>query len=294
MLKGKTPLRMVAADDSPVMRSVRLRVSERHALDTRSSWSRIELYGVVSDGAEALDAVERQLPDVLVLDVDVKIPRLEGLDVLRKRMVQGMTASVMLCSAHTESDTRTTLEALALGAKDYVMKPGQQLYFAPAMTHLPKHLIPKIAMPGSKCRAFALQSLVSGTGMNDRVLRLGTADVVVIAASTNSPLTLVVLLHLAVPLTSCMPSANDLFRSDAGLDGARAIHAAGGTVLAQDEASSAIWGRPARVIDADLAPQTVPMNSLARAVCERVEGLRPVPRGKNGSSLDEEARHDMY
>lgn len=381
MLKENTPLRVVAADDSPVMRSVLHMIFELHARDTASSWPRMELCEVVSDGAEALDAVERQSPDVLLLDVEM--PRLDGLGVLRKLKAQGMTVPVILCSAHTGSGTRTTLDALALGAKDYVTKPGQQLDFAAAMTQLMQQLIPKIALLGSKRRALALQSLVSGMGMSARDLRLGSAEVVVIAVSTGGPSALEVLLpalpsdfpvpilivqhmpkqftgalaerlaqlcrlrvreahagepvrrgtiwlapgdahmeigngagpsirlHRGVPLNSCMPSANYLFSSAArvygpsalavvmtgmgvdGLDGARAIHAAGGTVLAQDEASSAVWGMPARVIDAGLAHETVPLTSLARAVCERVKRLRPLPHADNWRSLNKEAGHDM-
>jgi two-component system chemotaxis response regulator CheB len=95
-------------------------------------------------------------------------------------------------------------------------------------------------------------------------------------------------LHHAVPLNSCKPSVDYLFRSAAlsyrsatlalvmtgmgadGLDGARAVRDAGGVVLAQDEASSAVWGMPGRVVQAGLASETLGLASLAGALIERV------------------------
>jgi two-component system chemotaxis response regulator CheB len=383
MLKGNTPLRVVAADDSPVMRTVLKMMFELHARDADSSWPQMELCEVAEDGTEALAAVERQSPDVLLLDVEM--PRLDGLGVLRTLKAQGITVPVILCSAYTESGARTTLDALALGAKDYVMKPGQQLDFAAAMTHLMEQLIPKIAALGSKRRALALENVGSGSGTILRDLRLKHAEVVVIAVSTGGPSALEVLLpalpsdfpvpilivqhmpklftgalaerldklcrlrvreaqsgepvrrgtiwlapgdahmeidngagpsirlHRGIALNQCMPSADYLFNSAArvygpstlavvmtgmgsdGLDGARAIEAAGGTVLAQDEATSAVWGMPARVVDAGLAHQAVPLGSLARIVCERVQGARPLVRSDEDSkSRDEEAGHGMF
>lgn len=51
-----------------------------------------------------------------------------------------------------------------------------------------------------------------------------------------------------------------------GTDGARALAAAGGAVLAQDEASSTVWGMPGSIVKAGLAREVVPLDQMADAI----------------------------
>ena len=60
-------------------------------------------------------------------------------------------------------------------------------------------------------------------------------------------------------------------RSLAALAGARRLVEAGGSVMAQDEASSAIWGMPRAVTEAGLACAVLPPDKLARRVAARAE-----------------------
>jgi two-component system chemotaxis response regulator CheB len=55
-----------------------------------------------------------------------------------------------------------------------------------------------------------------------------------------------------------------------GLEGARTIRHAGGVVLAQDEATSAVWGMPGRVTESGIAALSLPLSALAREVNVRV------------------------
>lgn len=89
------------------------------------------------------------------------------------------------------------------------------------------------------------------------------------------------------PLHGCRPAADFLFLSAArtfgagtlavvltgmgtdGLDGSQAIRSAGGSVLAQDEATSAVWGMPGRVVAAGLANAVLPVGRIAAALLER-------------------------
>lgn len=57
-----------------------------------------------------------------------------------------------------------------------------------------------------------------------------------------------------------------------GLDGGRALVAAGGTLFAQDEASSVVWGMPGAVATAGLCAAVLPLNELAPAILKRVAG----------------------
>jgi two-component system, chemotaxis family, protein-glutamate methylesterase/glutaminase len=105
------------------------------------------------------------------------------------------------------------------------------------------------------------------------------------------------------PENSCKPAVDVLFRSAAavwgggvmavvltgmgqdGMLGAQAVSAAGGFVVAQDEASSVVWGMPGAVVKAGLARQIVSLTDVApaidshvRAGAGRAPGLGPVAR----------------
>ena len=90
-------------------------------------------------------------------------------------------------------------------------------------------------------------------------------------------------LHLSQgpPENHCRPAADVLFRSAAavygagvlavvltgmgsdGMLGARFIREHGGSVLAQDQSSSAVWGMPGAVVNAGLAHRVLPLNAIA-------------------------------
>ncbi|MBI5015747.1 MAG: response regulator [Deltaproteobacteria bacterium] len=79
-------------------------------------------YAVVAegeDGAEALDLYETYEPDLVTLDV--VMPRVTGLEALRKLKALHPEARVVVCSSL--SHEAALLEAIGLGARDYVLKP---------------------------------------------------------------------------------------------------------------------------------------------------------------------------
>lgn len=71
------------------------------------------------DGADGLTAWQRNAPDVVLLDV--MLPTLSGLEVLRRRRAAGDQAAVIIISARGEEPDR--LVGLEVGADDYVTKP---------------------------------------------------------------------------------------------------------------------------------------------------------------------------
>ncbi len=142
-IEGRRVLRVLAADDSTVMGEVLRMVFAMHASAGDKVLPRMELLGVMKDGIDALEAARTMQPDVLLLDLEM--PRLNGLGVLERLRECAPALPVIMCSAHTERGARATLDALAAGAKDYVMKPGQQRDFAGALDALMKQLLPKIA-----------------------------------------------------------------------------------------------------------------------------------------------------
>jgi two-component system chemotaxis response regulator CheB len=58
-----------------------------------------------------------------------------------------------------------------------------------------------------------------------------------------------------------------------GLEGSRAVVAAGGTVIAQDEATSVVWGMPGAVARDGLASELLPLGAVADAIVERTMAL---------------------
>ncbi|OFE17260.1 DNA-binding response regulator [Humibacillus sp. DSM 29435] len=74
---------------------------------------------VTSDGESALQQWVQRRPDVVVLDV--MLPGMSGLDVLRRRRADDDTAAVIILSARGDEDDR--LVGLDLGADDYMVKP---------------------------------------------------------------------------------------------------------------------------------------------------------------------------
>jgi two-component system chemotaxis response regulator CheB len=56
-----------------------------------------------------------------------------------------------------------------------------------------------------------------------------------------------------------------------GAEGAKRLVEAGGSVMAQDEASSAIWGMPRAIAEAGLACAILPPDKLARRIAGRIE-----------------------
>lgn len=89
--------------------------------------------------------------------------------------------------------------------------------------------------------------------------------------------------------SGCMPSVDPMFASIGavygsgavgviltgmgrdGVEGAARMVACGGSVIAQDEASSAVWGMPKAVLDAGLACAVLPPDKIARRVASRTE-----------------------
>jgi len=74
---------------------------------------------VCEDGPGALAEWSRRRPDVVILDI--MLPGMSGLDVLRRRRADDDTAAVMILSALGDEDDR--LLGLDLGADDYMVKP---------------------------------------------------------------------------------------------------------------------------------------------------------------------------
>jgi two-component system, chemotaxis family, protein-glutamate methylesterase/glutaminase len=106
-------IRVLVVDDSAFMRTALRRMIE--------SDPHLQVIDVAGDGLEAVEKALRIHPDVITLDVEM--PRLGGLATLRRIMSEAPCPVLMVSSLTTEG-AEVTLEALDLGAFDYVPKPS--------------------------------------------------------------------------------------------------------------------------------------------------------------------------
>ncbi len=103
-------------DDSAVVRQVLTATLEKSC--------EIEVVATASDPLFALEKMNRDWPDVLVLDVEM--PRMDGITFLKKLMAERPTP-VVICSTLTVRGAETTMQALAAGAVSIVTKPATGL-----------------------------------------------------------------------------------------------------------------------------------------------------------------------
>jgi two-component system chemotaxis response regulator CheB len=111
MIHG-APCRVLIVDDSAVVRQM---LSEILASDPG-----IEVVGTAADPLLAREKIKRLAPDVITLDVEM--PRMDGLAFL-ENLMRLHPLPVVMISSLTERGADTTLQALALGAVDFISKP---------------------------------------------------------------------------------------------------------------------------------------------------------------------------
>lgn len=105
-------VRALVVDDSAVVRQVLSSVL--------TASGRVQVMGAVQDPVFAMERMNREWPDVIVLDLEM--PRMDGLTFLRKVMAVRPTP-VVVCSTLTVKGTQTVVDALAAGAVGVVAKP---------------------------------------------------------------------------------------------------------------------------------------------------------------------------
>jgi two-component system, chemotaxis family, protein-glutamate methylesterase/glutaminase len=109
---GQVRVRVLIVDDSALMR--------RLLSDLLSSAPEIEIVGTARDGREAVLQAARLKPDVITLDVEM--PEVSGLEAL-PAILSVHPVPVVMVSALTQEGADVTLQALELGAVDFMAKP---------------------------------------------------------------------------------------------------------------------------------------------------------------------------
>ncbi len=334
----------------------------------------LEVVALAGDGQVALSKIAQFSPDIVTLDMEM--PVMDGLETLRAIRKTNQKLPVIMFSTLTERGSCATLDALALGASDYVTKPANVGSVMASMSKIREDLLPKIKalcqrrspLTPTQAVALPIPSLPSPPRVPRRVIShsSGVPAVLAVGVSTGGPnalaefipalgrdfpLPIVIVQHMpplftrllaeriaAVsgincregvpgeilrpgeawiapggfhmevesclhggrlrmheqpPENSCRPAVDVLFRSVAnvygplslavvltgmgqdGLKGAEAIRSVGGQILAQDEASSVVWGMPGAVANAGLADKVLPLSELPHEILRRISGPTP-------------------
>ncbi|MGO9240174.1 MAG: protein-glutamate methylesterase/protein-glutamine glutaminase [Bryobacteraceae bacterium] len=344
---------MLVVDDSVVIRRL-----VTHALEEDAA---LDVVGAAANGAIALQRIPQFNPDVLTLDIEM--PEMDGLEVLRRVRRDYPQLRTIMFSTLTERGAAVTLEALTLGADDYVTKASNEGSLDRSMMRLREQLVPKIKqffhLAGESCTAARPAPLAVAAKATERWVASippgakARPKAVVIGVSTGGPTALGAILpelpagfplpvlvvqhmpplftrllaerlhstcrlpveearqgdlveagkiliapgdfHLKVatrsggvhvsldqspPQNSCRPAVDALFASvgdvyggaviaviltgmgQDGLRGVEILRAQGASVLAQDEASSVVWGMPGAVVNAGLADRVLPLEQV--------------------------------
>ena len=119
------------------------------------------------NGREALEQLHAFQPDVITLDINM--PEMDGLTALSEIMVQRPTPTLMVSSL-SQRDALITLEALALGAVDYVGKPGGTISLG--MADIAQDLKTKVR---TASRSRVRSGVLASTGVGDTSARTGSA-----------------------------------------------------------------------------------------------------------------------
>lgn len=172
-----TPIRVLVVDDSVVIRRLLTTM-----LDSDPD---LEVVGFAPNGVVALQRIRQLRPDIVTLDVEM--PELDGLGTLAQLRPEFPLLPVVMFSTLTERGAAATLDALALGASDYVAKPANVGSVAAAMDRVRADLVPKLK---ALVRRPAVATPPSGDPRpvaSPREAAPNSLELVTIGASTGGP-----------------------------------------------------------------------------------------------------------
>jgi two-component system chemotaxis response regulator CheB len=349
---------VLIVDDSVVIRRL-----VTHALSEDPA---IEIVGSAANGVIALAKIPQVNPDVITLDIEM--PDMDGLTFLKHLRKSYPHIRVIMFSTLTKRGATATIDALVLGADDYVTKVANVGSLSESMSALRLELVPKVKQfikqaPFTSTAPAVRPAAPARAGAPTLPSRLarGPRQIVAIGVSTGGPTalaavvpmlpadlrvpvvivqhmppmftgfladrlqqqtslkvreategalvepgtiliapgdfhmrvrrhgaSLVVGLNQDAPENSCRPAVDVLFRSVAevfgdaavgvvltgmgqdGLRGAETMRANGAYIIAQDEASSVVWGMPGAVVRANLADAVVGLPQIVAEVLRQL------------------------
>lgn len=170
-------IRVLVVDDSVVVRQL--------LKDVLSSDPELDVVATAPNGHVALSKIRQLDPDLVTLDVEM--PVMDGLQTMKVIQNDFSKLPVIMFSSLTQRGANATLEALALGAKDYVTKPSSMSNIASATQSIEDQLIPKI-------KALCSTQIQARKSARPRICKVSAPpqvakriDIVAIGVSTGGP-----------------------------------------------------------------------------------------------------------
>jgi len=112
---GQRKLKVLIVDDTVLYRKI--------IKDTLAAFEQVDVVGTASNGKIALSQIQALKPDLITLDQEM--PELDGIQTLRMmKAFDGVQTCAVMVSAHTTKDAAVTMQALELGAFDFITKPS--------------------------------------------------------------------------------------------------------------------------------------------------------------------------
>jgi two-component system chemotaxis response regulator CheB len=170
-----TPVRVLVVDDSALMRKLIPQILQAD--------SSIEVVGTAMDGNFGLRKIDELKPQVVTLDLEM--PGMGGIDML-KEIMRRHRLPVIVVSSHSTQGASITLQALSLGAFDFVAKPVD---VHSRMPEIAAELIGKIKA-AAQSRGVQVQTLAQGSQAGSKAqldTKRAPTKVIAIGVSTGGP-----------------------------------------------------------------------------------------------------------
>ena len=166
-------LKVLIVDDSAMMRKILTKII--------SEVPEFEIIGQASDPFEARDCLMKQIPDVMILDIEM--PKMDGLTFLDKLMSH-KPFPVLIFSGHAKTGSQIALKALELGAVDILEKPQD---LTKGFEQIKDTIVNKIRMAGrSKVAVLnANQNRANATGPKIQSSDYDSSKILTVASSTG-------------------------------------------------------------------------------------------------------------
>ena len=171
-------IRVLIVDDSAIYRKV--------ITEVLSGQPEIEIIGTAANGKIALEMIEKEMPDLLTLDIEM--PVMTGLELLQELKKKKSPVKSIVLSGLTHEGATATIQAMSLGALDVVLKPNADSYQA-GTDELKKVLLPRVKAIGSTLlrRKAGAPSRQDAQAVAPARRRRGSYGVVCIGVSTGGP-----------------------------------------------------------------------------------------------------------
>lgn len=109
-------VKLMVVDDSAFMRKI--------VSDAASKVHGVTVVGTARNGLDAIENIERYRPDVITMDIEM--PKMNGIDALKIIKKEYPEIEVIMLSSHSKEGSEVTMEALALGALDFIEKSSDR------------------------------------------------------------------------------------------------------------------------------------------------------------------------